>query len=50
MADQRPSFDDEYGGRYLLVEPGDFLMGDDKGTRSEQPSHHVSITEPFFLW
>ena len=23
-------------------------MGDAKGTRSEQPPHHVSITEPFF--
>ena len=48
MADQRPFFDDEYGGRYLLVEPGDFMMGDEKGTRSEKPLHKVSITEPFF--
>ena len=48
MAEQRPFFDDEYGGRYLLVEPGDFMMGDEKGTRSEKPLHKVSITEPFF--
>ena len=48
MSDTRPFFDDEYGGRYLLVEPGEFVMGDAKGTRSEQPPHPVSITEPFF--
>ncbi len=48
MSEQRPFFDDEYGGRYLLVEPGEFIMGDGQGTRSEKPTHHVKITEPFF--
>ena len=48
MSDSRPYFDDEYGGRYILVEPGDFLMGDSSGTRSEQPPHSVSILEPYF--
>lgn len=48
MSDSRPYFDDEYGGRYILVEPGEFLMGDSSGTRSEQPPHSVSILEPFF--
>tara|TARA_B100001142_G_scaffold314697_1_gene352509 strand:+ start:4291 stop:5025 length:735 start_codon:yes stop_codon:yes gene_type:complete len=48
MTENRPSFDDDFGGRYLLVEPGTFLMGDEKGTRSEQPTHQVTISEPFF--
>ena len=48
MTENRPSFDDDFGGRYLLVEPGTFLMGDEKGTRSEQPAHQVTISEPFF--
>ncbi len=48
MAESRPYFDDEYGGRYILVEPGTFVMGDVNGTRSEQPPHTVEIVEPFF--
>ena len=48
MAEDRPYFDDEFGGRYILVEPGTFIMGDEKGTRNEQPTHEVNITEPFF--
>lgn len=48
MAENRPFFDDEFGGRYLLVEPGTFLMGAEKGTRSELPTHQVTISEPFF--
>ena len=48
MSEQRPFFDDEYGGRYLLVEPGEYFMGDDNGTRLERPSHLVRISLPFF--
>ena len=48
MAESRPYFDDEYGGRYILVEPGTFVMCDVNGTRSEQPPHTVEIVEPFF--
>ena len=48
MSSSRPYFDDEYGGRYILIEPGSFIMGDGKGTRAEQPPHTVKITEPFF--
>ena len=48
MSTSRPYFDDEYGGRYILIEPGSFTMGDQKGTRSEQPPHTVEISEPFF--
>lgn len=48
MDDQRPYFDDAYGGRYILVEPGQFTMGERTGNRSEQPPHAVDISEPFF--
>tara|TARA_B100001093_G_scaffold2499_2_gene2460 strand:- start:541 stop:1281 length:741 start_codon:yes stop_codon:yes gene_type:complete len=48
MNEQRPFFDDDYGGRYILVEPGFFTMGDASGNRTEQPPHEVQITEPFF--
>ena len=48
MSSSRPYFDDEYGGRYILIEPGSSIMGDGKGTRAEQPPHTVEITEPFF--
>ena len=48
MVDDRPYFDDDFGGRYILVEPGFFVMGDAKGTRNEQPTHEVNVSEPFF--
>lgn len=46
-----PSFSDEYGGVYRLVEPGEFMMGDvsGKGHPNEQPAFLASITDPFFL-
>lgn len=51
MSSTRPSFDDAFGGRYILVEPGDFLMGDahQRGNKNERPAHKVEIEEPFFL-
>ena len=47
----RPSFEDSYGGSYLLVEPGRFNLGDEVGSGhpNEQPVVSVQITEPFFL-
>jgi len=48
MAGDRPYFDDDFGGRYILVEPGTFVMGDANGTRNEQPPHEVHVSEPFF--
>ena len=50
-AGSSPSFSDEYGAVYRLVEPGEFTMGDvsGKGHPNEQPSFLVAITEPFFL-
>ncbi|MAV77730.1 MAG: serine/threonine kinase [Euryarchaeota archaeon] len=46
-----PSFTDVYGATYRLVEPGTFVLGDDRpsGHPSEIPACSVEITEPFFL-
>lgn len=51
MSNQRPFFDDDFGGKYLLVEPGTFVMGDSlgRGSKNERPPRTVEITEPFFL-
>lgn len=47
----RPSFEDSFGGSYLLVEPGQFNLGDEVGSghRNETPIQPASITDPFFL-
>ena len=47
----RPSFEDSFGGSYLLVEPGQFNLGDEVGSghRNETPIQPTSITDPFFL-
>tara|TARA_Y100001978_G_scaffold115343_1_gene102771 strand:- start:396 stop:1145 length:750 start_codon:yes stop_codon:yes gene_type:complete len=47
----RPSFEDDFGGAYLLVEPGQFNLGDEVGSGhpNESPVKTVEITEPFFL-
>ena len=47
----RPSFEDSFGGTYLLVEPGSFNIGDEIGSGhpNEQPIVSVEISEPFFL-
>ena len=47
----RPSFSDSFGGTYILVEPGIFLMGDQVGDGLERecPVHEVKITRPFFI-
>ena len=51
MNANRPSFEDAFGGMYLLVEPGEFLIGDQVGSGhpNELPVTLVKITEPFFL-
>ncbi len=51
MNDNRPSFEDAYGGVYLLVEPGNFTLGDEvgSGNPNESPTIPIEITEPFFL-
>ena len=47
----RPSFSDDYGGNYLLIEPGEFRMGDlvGDGLDRELPVHNVIISRPFSL-
>ena len=47
----RPSFEDSFGGTYLLVEPGSFNIGDEVGSGhpNEQPIVSVEISEPFFF-
>ena len=51
MSTQRPFFEDDFGGKYLLVEPGSFVMGDSlgNGPKGERPSHEVTISDPFFF-
>ena len=47
----RPSFEDSFGGSYLVVEPGEFNLGDEVGSghRNETPIQSTRITDPFFL-
>jgi len=47
----RPSFEDSYGGTYLLVEPGTYNIGDEVGSGhpNEQPIVSLKIADPFFL-
>ena len=51
MNANRPSFEDEFGGSYLLVEPGQFRFGDEVGSGhpNERPLIEVEISEPFFM-
>ena len=47
----RPRFEDEFGGTYILIEPGIFSMGDlvGDGLARELPVHEVQIERPFFI-
>ena len=47
----RPKFEDEFGGTYVLIEPGKFTMGDvvGDGLARESPNHEVEIQSPFFI-
>ncbi|MEC8249783.1 MAG: SUMF1/EgtB/PvdO family nonheme iron enzyme [Candidatus Thermoplasmatota archaeon] len=47
----KPRFDDEFGGTYILIEPGSFMMGDTvgDGLARENPIHEVEISSPFFI-
>jgi len=46
-----PFFTDSYGSNYRLVEPGEFVLGDQEIVENpnEQPACTVEITQPFFL-
>jgi formylglycine-generating enzyme required for sulfatase activity len=37
------------GMQMQLIQPGDFIMGDDGGDFDEQPAHAVRISEPFYI-
>lgn len=45
----RPTFANEWGGSFVLIEPGTFNMGDDNGSKFERPARNVEISEPFFM-
>ena len=47
----KPRFEDEFGGTYILIEPGIFSMGDlvGDGLARELPTHKVQIERPFFI-
>ena len=47
----KPRFEDEFGGTYILIEPGLFSMGDlvRDGLARELPTHKVQIERPFFI-
>ena len=47
----RPRFEDDFGGTYILIEPGTFTMGDTvgDGLGREYPPHEVIIESPFFI-
>jgi len=34
---------------FVLIQPGSFLMGSDKGSKDEQPVHRVVISKPFYM-
>ena len=47
----KPRFEDQFGGSYILIEPGQFIMGDivGDGLVRELPAHLVEIESPFFI-
>lgn len=51
MESNRPFFEDEFGGSYLLLEPGTFTLGDQNGSGhpNEHPCIDVTVSEPVFL-
>ena len=45
----RPIFTNEWGGSFILIEPGSFNMGDKNGSKFEKPVRNVEIEEPYFI-
>ena len=37
------------GMRFVLIPPGEFMMGSQKGQPNEKPVHRIMITKPFFM-
>ena len=46
---QTASFQNAWGMEFVLIPPGQFEMGSEKGDANEQPVHAVSINQPFFM-
>ena len=42
-------FTNSVGMKFVLIEPGTFLMGSDTGTSDEKPVHKVTLTEGFYM-
>jgi formylglycine-generating enzyme required for sulfatase activity len=42
-------FQNPFGMEFVMIPPGRFTMGDEKGFVDEQPAHVVEITRPFTL-
>ena len=42
-------FTDDHGNEFVLIQPGTFMMGSEKGHKRENPLHRVEITRPFYL-
>ena len=47
--DLPPEYTNEYGIEFVLINPGEFNMGSNKGAEDELPVHRVEISLPFYL-
>ncbi len=43
------TFTNSIGMKFVRIEPGNFMMGQEDGDRDERPVHKVNITKPFYL-
>lgn len=44
-----PRFTNPWGGTFVLIEPGSFVMGEIDCGRDSQPQKSIQITRPFFI-
>lgn len=49
MSDLPKQITNSMGIEFVLIEPGKFIMGSDKGKDNEKPPHEVEITYPFYM-
>ncbi len=51
MTADRPTFTTDFGGQFVLIEPGNFFMGCDSSgaTPCESPMREVEISQPYFI-
>jgi len=43
------AFENSIGMRFVLIPPGEFMMGSNDGEEEERPAHRVRITKPFYM-